>query len=174
MPATKISIDNAKKDKLFYFVANAHVYRTCDDGIGRCLILKRDPREVAHPGRYATPGGKYEWGDMDLSNPGRINGDVLDYPNAVEDLLRREIREEAGIEVGDDWHYVCSVGFVRPDETPVVLIKLAVEYKSGDVVIEKGSFTDYAWVTPEEIDAQGLDCVDGMKEEIAKVIASYR
>ncbi len=168
MPATKISIDNAKKDKLFYFVANAHVYRKSD---GRCLILKRDPREIAHPNRYATPGGKYEWADMNLANPGRINGDVLDYPNAIEDLLRREIREEAGIEVGDDWRYICSVAFVRPDETPVVLIKLAVEYKSGEVIIEKGSFTDLAWVNAEE--AGRYDCVDGMKEEIAKTIALY-
>ena len=42
MPAKKISIDEAKKEKLFYFVANVVVYRGSD---GRCLILKRHERE---------------------------------------------------------------------------------------------------------------------------------
>ena len=60
MPASKISIENAKKDKLFYFVANVVVYRESD---GRCLILKRSEREKVHPGKYAIPGGKLEWED---------------------------------------------------------------------------------------------------------------
>ena len=96
MVADKISLDNAKKDKLFYFVANVVVYREED---GRCLILKRSAREKVHPERYAVPGGKLEWKDMDMGNPTRINGDVLDYENAVENLLNREVMEEAGITI---------------------------------------------------------------------------
>jgi len=46
MLADKISLDNAKKDKLFYFVANVIVYREKD---GRCLILKRSENEKVHP-----------------------------------------------------------------------------------------------------------------------------
>lgn len=34
MPAEKISLKNAKEDKLFYFVANVVIYRQKD---GRCL-----------------------------------------------------------------------------------------------------------------------------------------
>lgn len=55
MPAKKISIDNAKVGKLFYFVANVVVYRESDK---KCLILKRDEREKVHPEKYAVPGGK--------------------------------------------------------------------------------------------------------------------
>ena len=55
MPANKISLQNAKKDKLFYFVANVVIYREND---GKCLILKRSEREKVHPGKYAVPGGK--------------------------------------------------------------------------------------------------------------------
>lgn len=87
--AKKISLDNAKYDKLFYFVANAVIYRESDK---RCLILKRHEREKVHPGRYAVPGGKLEWNDLNIAKPTRINGDVLDFEDAIKDLLARDTR----------------------------------------------------------------------------------
>jgi len=168
MPADKISIDNAKKEKLFYFVANVLVYRKSD---GRCLILKRDSREKVHPNKYAVPGGKLEWVDLDIKNPTRMNGEVIDFEGAVEDLLRREVREEAGIEIGEEIVYINSVAFIRPDETPVILVKFAAEYKSGDVKPEEGAFTDFTWVNSEEVDQ--YDCIDGIKEEVKKTIKIF-
>ncbi len=168
MPAQKISIDNAKTDKLFYFVANVVVYRESDK---RCLILKRDPREKVHPSRYGVVGGKLEWKDLPIENPSRINGDVLDYTDAVESLLIRETFEEAGIEIGSELHYINSVAFIRPDETPVVLVKFAAKYKSGDVVVEQGGFTDHAWVNAEEV--MQYDCIDGIQEEVKKTISLF-
>ena len=168
MPADKISIDNAKKEKLFYFVANVVVYRKSD---GRCLILKRDSREKVHPNKYAVPGGKLEWVDLDIKNPTRMNGDVIDFENSVEDLLRREVMEEAGIEIKEEIIYINSVAFVRPDETPVILVKFAAEYKSGDVKLEEGAFTDFEWVNSEEVDR--YDCIDGIKDEVKKTIKIF-
>jgi 8-oxo-dGTP pyrophosphatase MutT (NUDIX family) len=168
MPASKISIDNAKKDKLFYFVANVVVYRDSDK---RCLILKRDEREKVHPGRYAVPGGKLEWNDLDISKPTRLNGDVIDFENAVEDLLRREVKEEAGIEIEEMLHYINSVAFIRPDETPVILVKFAARYKSGEVNPEKGAFTDFAWVNAEEV--QQYSCIDGIAKEVESAIQVF-
>ena len=168
MPAPSISIEHAKKNKLFYFVANGLVYRKED---GRCLLLKRSESEIAHPGKYATPGGKMEWEDFDLSNPTRVNGEVLDFLGSVEDLLRREIEEEAGVTVNDDFQFINSNTFVRPDGIPVVMVKLAVSYKNGDVVLEEGSFDDFAWVNEEE--ARKLDCIDGIAEEIKKTIELF-
>lgn len=49
MRATKISLDNAKSNNLFYFVANVLIYRESDR---RCLILKRSEEEKVHPGKY--------------------------------------------------------------------------------------------------------------------------
>lgn len=169
MPATNISIDEAKKDKLFYFVANALVYREED---GRCLLLKRSETEKVHPGRWATPGGKMEWQDFDLQNPTRLNGDVLDYLDSVEALLKREIMEEAGVEVKDDFKFINSNTFIRPDGIPVVLIKLAVAYKSGDVVLEEGCFDDFTWVNAEEV--KTLECIDGICEEVEKTLSLYK
>ena len=165
MPADKISIDNAKKEKLFYFVANVVVYREED---GKCLILKRTDREKVHPGKYAVPGGKLEWKDFDLLNPTRFNGEVLDFENSVEDLLKREVLEEAGIEIQDGLTYLNSVAFVRPDETPVVLVKFAAKYKQGEVVLEEDAFDDYAWVNAEEV--KNYDCILGIQEEVIRTI----
>lgn len=165
MPAEKISIESAKKEKLFYFVANVIVYRESDK---RCLILKRDMRETAHPGRYAVPGGKLEWKDLDLKKPSRLNGDILDYENVIEDLLKRETLEEAGIEIKQGLHYINSLAFIRPDGIPVVMIKYAAKYKSGNVKLEKGAFTDHAWVNEKEV--ENYDCIDGIPEEIWQTI----
>ena len=165
----KISIEKAKTNKLFYFVANVVVYRESD---GRCLILKRDEREIAHPGRYGAIGGKFEWGDMPIDEPSRVNGDVLDYLNVVESLLAREAKEEANIEIFPELTFVNSLSFIRPDEVPVVLVKFCAKYKSGEIVLEKGGFTEYAWVNEEEV--KNYSCIDGVPEEIAKTIALYR
>ncbi len=169
MPAEKITLDQAKKDKLFYVVASAVVYREQDS---RCLILKRDSREKVHPNKYAVPGGKLEWADLDISNPTRINGDVLDFEYAVEDLLRREVKEEAGIEIEPDIKYINSVAFIRPDGVPVLLVKFAAKYNSGQVILEKGSFTDHKWVNAEEV--KQYECIKGIHEEVAQAIEIYR
>lgn len=168
MPADKISLDKAKKDKLFYFVANVVVYRESDK---KCLILKRHERETAHPGKYAVPGGKLEWVNLDMSKPTRMNGDVFDFENAVEDLLKREAFEEAGIELEDEFQYINSVAFIRPDGIPVILVKLAAKYKSGKVKLEENAFTDFAWVNQEEV--KRYDCIKGVPEEIRKAIILF-
>ena len=168
MPAKKISLENAKENKLFYFVANAVIYRDSDK---RCLILKRDGREKVHPGRWAVPGGKLEWDQMDIAKPTRINGDVLDFENAVEKLLAREAEEEAGAEIAGDLKYINSVAFVRPDGIPVVLVKFAVKYKSGEVRPEPGAFTDHAWVNEKEV--KNYECIDGVPEEVAIAIRMF-
>lgn len=168
MPAEKISIDHAKKNKLFYFVANVVVYRESD---GRCLILKRHEREIVHPGKWGVIGGKLDWNDLDLAHPTRMNGEVFDFENAVENLLAREVREEAGIEIKPQLVYLNSVAFVRPDEVPVVLVKFSAKYKSGEVVPEPGAFTEYAWVSAEE--AQKYPCIEGISSEIAATIAVF-
>jgi 8-oxo-dGTP pyrophosphatase MutT (NUDIX family) len=168
MPAEKISLDNAKKDKLFYFVANVVVYREEDK---RCLILKRDEREKVHPGKYAVPGGKLEWKDLPLDKPTQYKGEVTHFDNAIEDLLKREVLEEAGIEIENEFFYINSTVFVRPDEIPVVLVKFAAKYKSGNVVLEEGAFTDFAWANEEEV--ENYDCIQGIKEEVRETIKLF-
>ena len=168
MPAANISLDYAKKDKLFYVVANVVVYRELD---GRCLILKRGSREKVHPGKYAVPGGKLEWKDLPVDNPSRVNGDVLDYENTLEELLRREVQEEAGLEIELPLNYINSVAFIRPDGIPVVLVKFAAKYKGGEVKLEEGAFTEHAWVNAEEV--KKYDCIEGIDEEVKETVRMF-
>jgi NADH pyrophosphatase NudC (nudix superfamily) len=119
-----------------------------------------------------VPGGKLEWKQLDINDPTRINGDVLDFENAVGNLLARETKEEAGIEIGNDLKYINNVAFVRPDETPVILIKFAAKYKNGNVKLEEGAFTDYAWVNADEV--KKYDCIKGISDEIAKTIELFK
>ena len=162
-PAKKISLDEAKPAKLFYFVANVMVYRASDR---KWLLLKRHEREKVHPGKYAMPGGKLEHKDLDINIPTRMNDDVIDFENALEDLLHREVKEEAGIEIKEPFLYVNSVAFIRPDGIPVILLKFAAEYKSGEIELEEDAFTDHAWVSSEE--TKKLDTIKGIPEEIAE------
>jgi len=167
-PAKAIGLDAAKDDKLFYLVANVVVVR----GDGRCLILRRSDDEKVHPGKWCVPGGKLEWADLPLERPTRMNGAVLDFEDAVEDLLAREAKEESGVEIGRDLAYVNSVAYVRPDGIPVLLVKFAAPYAGGEVRLELGSFTDHAWVNAEEV--KEYDCIRGIPGEVAKASSLIR
>lgn len=169
MPAEKISLQNAKQDKLFYFVANVVIYREED---GRCLILKRSEREKVHPGKYAVPGGKLEWNQLDITKPTRLNGEVLDFEDAVEELLVREAKEEAGVEIDRKLQYINSVAFIRPDEIPVILVKFAAKYKGGEVRPEPGAFDEYAWVNSQEV--KNYQCIKGIPEEVLATIRLFK
>lgn len=169
MLAKKISLRNAKKNKLFYFVTNVVVYRESDR---RCLILKRSEKEKVHPGKYCVPGGKLEWKQLDITRPTRLNGDVLDFEDAVEELSVREVREEAGVEIEPELKYINSVAFVRPDEIPVILVKFAAKYKSGEVSLEPEAFTDYVWVNAEEV--ENYSCIDGIDKEVKTTIKLFQ
>ncbi len=168
MPAERISLDAAKSDKLFYVVANVVVWRPAD---GRCLLLRRSAREKVHPGKWCVPGGKLEWADLDLSKPTRLNGEVLDFEDAVEKLLARETREEAGVEIDPQLTYINNVAYVRADGVPTLLIKFAARYLSGEVRTERGSFDGHAWVNAEEV--KKLDCIQGVPAEVAKTISIF-
>lgn len=161
MPAKKISLDQAKTDKLFYFVANVMVYRPADK---RFLLLKRHGREKVHPNKFAMPGGKLEWKDLDIKNPTRMNDDVIDFENALEDLIVREVKEESGVDIGEPFHYVNSVAFIRPDGIPVLLLKFTAAYKGGEVILEEDGFTEHAWVSHQEVNK--LDTIGGIPAEL--------
>lgn len=168
MSPKEISIKKAKENKLFYFVANVVIYRESDK---RCLILKRSEREIAHPGIYGVVGGKLEWSDLPVDKPDHINGEILDFNHSIEKLMIREAFEEAGVEIYPEFKYLNSKSFIRPDGVPVVLVKFTAKYKSGDVVLEDGAFTDYEWANEKEI--KNYECIDGVKEEVLQTISLW-
>jgi 8-oxo-dGTP pyrophosphatase MutT (NUDIX family) len=129
---------------------------------GRFLIVKRSPSEKAFPDKWTVPGGKLVYSEYkDLPYP-------TDYPQwygMMDWLVRKEVREEAGIEI-EKPNYVTDLVFVRPDGYPVVVFSFWAKYKSGKVKLNH-EMTDFAWVTAEE--AKKYDVIDGIDGEIAEV-----
>jgi len=84
---------------------------------------------------------------------------------ALENSLRREIKEEAGIEVGKI-NYLCDMTFIRPDNIPVIILSFYAPYKSGDIKVDEESI-NYAWATFEEL--KNHDLIVGIADEIKMV-----
>lgn len=85
--------------------------------------------------------------------------------NVVDWVLRKEVREEVGLEI-EKPQYLCDLVFVRPDGYPVVTLSYWTHYKSGEVKLCK-DLTEYAWVTAEE--AGSYDLIDGIHDELKEV-----
>jgi 8-oxo-dGTP pyrophosphatase MutT (NUDIX family) len=161
-----ISLDQAKQNKLFYFVVTGIIYHP---GKKKCLILKRSEKEKAHPGLWGVTGGKLEWEDMQNNPPTKQNHAISDWDNLVDKLLFREALEESGLVV-EDMRYLDNVVFLRPDNVPVVCIKCGVKYVSGEVSIAP-EFDDFAWVDSKEV--KEYKTIEGIAEEVAQTIKMF-
>jgi nucleoside triphosphatase len=115
----------------------------------KCLIVKRSPDETAFPGKWAFVGGKLERGEK------------------LEDTLRREVKEEVGLEVEGKPEFFSDWTFIRPDDVNVVAICFKLRAK-GEVKLEENSFTDYKWVGVDDL--KGLNLISGMDKQIKEVL----
>lgn len=129
---------------------------------GKFLIVKRSPTEKAFPNKWTVPGGKLVYSEyQDLP----YKSDFPQWYGMMEWLVRKEVREEAGVEI-ERPSYVTDLVFVRPDGYPVVVFSFWAKYKSGEVKLNH-EMTDFAWVTAEE--AKTYDLINGIDGEIAEV-----
>ena len=125
---------------------------------GKFLITKRAEWEKAFPGMWTVPGGKLEVLDYVL----REKDTSSHWYNVAEDLLKREIMEEVGLEI-KNIGYVTSLVYIRPDKIPCLIISLYAEPKNENVHL-CNSLTDYKWVTLEE--AKNYSLIEGIYEEL--------
>jgi len=153
--------ENKLDPRLHFVVATAIVVKD-----GKFLIAKCAAHEKAFPNKWTVPGGKlvlheYEHLPKTAGFP--------QWYNVVDWVLKKEVREEAGLEI-DKSQYLCDLVFVRPDGYPVVTLSYWARYKGGEVKLCK-DLTDHAWVTAEE--AKQYDLIEGIQgelEEVAKLI----
>ncbi|HVV47658.1 MAG TPA: (deoxy)nucleoside triphosphate pyrophosphohydrolase [Bryobacteraceae bacterium] len=96
---------------------------------GRILICRRRA-DQPHPLKWEFPGGKVEAGE------------------SPENALRRELREELGIEAGLPSE-ITRYTFAYPDKNPILLIFLLVSTWAGEV--ENRIFETMTWETPERL-----------------------
>lgn len=129
---------------------------------GRYLILKRSEREVAYPGFWTVPGGKMVRHEYEgLPRTPNTEG----WYDIVARTLKKEIKEEAGLEV-EDVKYLTDMTFIRPDQIPVLVLSYWCRYKAGEVKLGK-DIIDQAWITPEE--GKSYQIIPGILDEIITV-----
>lgn len=72
-------------------------------------------------------------------------GGLIEPGETFQEALRREVREEAGVEI----HITGFVGICKNIERDVVNIDFTAEYTGGELTPSEES-TEVIWVTPEE------------------------
>lgn len=126
---------------------------------GKFLITKRAEWEKAFPGKWTVPGGKLEALDYSL----RDKDTSHHWYNIFENLLKREIKEETGLEI-ENIGYVTSMVYIRPDGVPCVIVSLWAEPKGNSEIKLCNALSDFAWVSLEE--AKKYDLIDGIYDEL--------
>ena len=133
----KNKFKNMNEKKLFKVVITAIVVKD-----NRYLILQRSSNEKKFPNRWTVPGGKLTTEDYV-----HLEKDTPYYwYNVLERTLRREVKEEAGIEI-KNIRYVTSLA----------------DYAGSEVILDS-SMSDYKWVNPDE--AKSIDLIEGIYEEL--------
>jgi len=139
--------------KLFKVVITAIVARG-----DRYLVIQLPADHKKFPGEWSIPGGKLTTEDYI-----HLPKDTAHYwYNVLEQALRREVKEEAGIEI-KNIRYITSLADAREDDDPSIVISCLADYASGEVVLE-GGMQGYRWVTLEEAGAMTL--IDGIYDEL--------
>ncbi|HWU24550.1 MAG TPA: NUDIX domain-containing protein [Candidatus Paceibacterota bacterium] len=141
------------------------IWKQDEDGTRHYLITKRSPTKKAWPNKWTVPGGGLETTDYMSTEATYQNTESPQWYNAVETTLRREIREEVGVEV-EDVQYLLDLAFIRPDGIPAIVLSFYCKYVSGDVVLDEDA-TEFAWVTAAEVG--NYELIQGIDHEIQMV-----
>ena len=109
------------------------------------------------------PGGKIS--SEDYSGRPKDAGDW--WYNVLESALRREVREESGVEI-KNIRYVTSLADAPKDNYPTIVISCLADWAKGKVKFDH-SMVDYKWADLKE--AKKLDLIEGIYEEL--LMAEY-
>ena len=126
---------------------------------GKYLITRRSLNKKRFPGMWTLPGGKMETNDY-LQLP----KDTEQYwYNVLERTLRREVKEEVGIDI-NNIEYVTSLATVHKDDSPSLVISCMADYVSGDIKLQEEESDQFAWVDLKEV--QRYNLIDGIYDEL--------
>lgn len=128
------------------------------------LILKRRDDAKVYPGLWTVPGGGMDRDDYEPLPQTSPDG----WENPLQLATRREITEEAGVEVGE-FEFLNDFAFIRPDNVPVFGVRFAAPYVSGEVRLDPKDSTEYAWITADQVPEYEL--LGDIPAEIARLDA---
>ena len=129
---------------------------------GNFLITKRSENLKNFAGKWTVPGGKLEKEDY-VNKPHDTKG--KQWYNVVENSLKREVKEEVGLELLD-MEYLVSLAFIRNDDIPTVVLSLYSKNYEGEITLGE-ELGDYKWVSLDE--AKNYDLIEGIYEELELV-----
>ncbi|NPV08196.1 MAG: NUDIX domain-containing protein [Anaerolineae bacterium] len=136
--------------------AEPHLYTVAVEGAvfhrGRYLFVVRSRRDRVYPGVLTLPGGKVE-----IEAEGE---------SVLERSVRREVSEEAGVEVEDDVHYVESKTFRLDDGRHVLDAVFLCRYRAGVARPDARETEAVVWLSPEEL-ARRPDAQDWLIRSVA-------
>jgi len=118
---------------------------------GKFLAGQRAVDEPVYPEKWAIPGGKVEENE------------------SLEEGLRQEIREEAGVEIKNIF-YATNFSFTRPDNKHVIGIVFGCEYDSGEVTAGD-DMDSMDWFTVQEFAKK--DVLRDTVNEVKKAFEIY-
>ena len=105
---------------------------------GKYLMIIRGPEESHAPGILATVGGKAE--------------ETGTHQEVFETALKREVREETGIEIRPETIYLGSSVFTTDDGQLCADVMFLCRHESGEAAIRSpGEVADLRWMTRDEI-----------------------
>ncbi len=159
--------DKIKDKELHRITTTTLIYKPQKDKQFTYLVTRRALHKVSHPGMWTIPGGGLSVDDY-IDTPGSEHGADLWY-GPLETSLRREIKEEVGLEIGKP-ELLIDFTFIRKDGLPVIGFSYFTPYVSGEVKIDldpEGDTTDFAWITAEE--AKSYDLIPGIADEIRQI-----
>ena len=142
---------------LFEVVTTAFIFR--DD---RVLLTRRAASKKRFPGLWTVPGGHLERADFEgLTKDGEYWYDVL------ETALRREVREEVGLQIGDIRH-IENLATIHPDGA-VLVLSCSASWAAGEVTLDRSEADAFTWATRDE--AKAYELISGLPEEIERAFA---
>ena len=112
------------------------------------LIVKRKEKESIHGGLWVFPGGKVE-----------ENEDIFT-------ALKREIKEEVGLDISNERKQISEYEYERPDGEITVGVCFLVK-TSNDKITLSDELEDFAWVNKEEF--KKYKHIKELDEEIKKI-----